>query len=220
MQKLQASSSIKLKINYDENRLNVTKFISNIVGNLQCLEFNILQSLDKSEQVLDYSIKNIIKQLNCYIDVSIYHMHINYRKLCLIFIKFKALQVKLNTVDLLLSNNKHSSSLLNDTISDIEQMLNRSYFIAKKNKSKPKLFFNSQVFSTIHQCINAKIDFSNIYIFGFLPQVPFGYVLTSKIEMENNGKQLFFIFPICDHSKYLKNYVCFFLFIYIISITR
>lgn len=71
MQKRKVSSSIKLKNNYDENRLNVTTFISNLAGNLQCLELKILNSLDKSEQILDYSVQYIINQLDCFIDVSI-----------------------------------------------------------------------------------------------------------------------------------------------------
>lgn len=103
----------------------------------------------------------------------------------------------------------HSSPMLMETISNVEHMLNTSYYIAKKNRSKPEIFFNSQVFSVIYQCITAEIDYSNKYILNFLPELPFGYVLCSKIELNNDGNYFLYFFNI-RLFKILKNVCLFF----------
>lgn len=59
-------------MNNDKNKSNVTTFISNLAGSLQCVELNTLNMLDQADQAFDYSITDIISQLNCFIDVSIF----------------------------------------------------------------------------------------------------------------------------------------------------
>lgn len=164
------------------------------MGTLQSKEYALLNLLDKAELANLKSLSKIINQLNFMIKVNIpllqkyfvcrvktvFYYFYNY--LC-----FKDLQTKLNTVDLLLKNNQYSSTMFVDTVSDIERILDSTYYIVKKNKINKSVVCDSKLFDAIQQCINFNIDVDDTYLMEYSLDFPSDYILSHTITVANDG---------------------------------
>lgn len=106
---------------------------------------------------------------------------------------FKDLKIKLNKIHLLCKNSQYSSNML-DTVTDIERFLDTTYYVAKKVQSKPSIVCDNKFFDSIQECITVNVDVASTYMLGYTPQFPSDYVISSTIEVVNDGKLPFSFF--------------------------
>lgn len=91
----------------------------------------------------------------------------------------------------MLNNYQYSSATVADFSVDFERTLGTTYYIAKKNKVKTSIVFNSNIFDAIKQCIVPNIDISDTYVLSNTLNFPSDYkIISSTKKSENYGKLL------------------------------
>jgi len=78
--------------------------------------------------------------------------------------------------------------MMMDLISDIESMLNATFYVAKKNKIKLPLIYDQNIFEAVQRCIITDFDIADLYLLSHSPKCPSDYTLTSLIDVTNNSK--------------------------------
>lgn len=198
LQKFQNTRSKKNQHSDNDNFKQLVVFVSSVTGFLQNIEQHLLNTLDQAELAVFNSINNIIIKLNNSIDVSIliiiYNVSFFIFNSYVINFFYKELQTKLNKVDLLLKNKQLSSSMLSNTVHDIENLLKINYYISIKNKTNSSVSFDYTIFETLQQSFNYQIDISPFYIMENSSKVPPGYVLTSTIEINSDAGKFYISF--------------------------
>lgn len=79
-----------------------------------------------------------------------------------------------------------------DHIAGIERMLDMTYYLAKKNKTKSSIMFDENIYAAVQSSVSFDIDTSDRYVLGCSPDLLPEYTLSATIGLysdDNNGKR-------------------------------
>ncbi|XP_029343663.1 tripartite motif-containing protein 29 isoform X1 [Acyrthosiphon pisum] len=155
----------------EQNKKDISTYVSSVIGTLQCLEQRFFSMIDQAEQSSSKSMTHVVGQLNSFVD---------------------DLQSKLNLLNVLLKTNNYSSIAMLDHIAGIERMLDTTYYLAKKNKAKSSITFDENIYATVQRSVLFDIDTSDRYVLGCSPDLLPEYTLSATIGLnsdDNNGKR-------------------------------
>lgn len=82
--------------------------------------------------------------------------------------------------------------MVQDTIADIDRMLNTTYYLAEKSNIKPPVvMFDNSIYRVIQDSVAYEIDLSDHYVLGRSPNLFPNYTLSATIGLnsdDNYGK--------------------------------
>ncbi|XP_050532840.1 RING finger protein 17 isoform X2 [Daktulosphaira vitifoliae] len=165
MQTIHHSRSKKKLSSLDEIKHTLSLYMSTVIGALQNKEEFILDLLEQTDYADINSMNTIINQLNGLIG---------------------DLQSKLNLINHCISQNKLSSNSLKNAISDVKNMLDTSYLIAKKDKPEPSIKMDDQIFDVIQKCFTIEVDTSDTFLLRYSPDLPEKYQVNVSIDINDS----------------------------------
>lgn len=88
-----------------------------------------------------------------------------------------------------MKNNQHSTPEMKNTIDDIDNMVKKTYCIAKKNQIKPSYSCQNSIYENIQNCVTLELDTSDTYILTDSLELPQNYILSDVINVNcTDGK--------------------------------